>query len=140
GEAAEGPTGAPSEAGGGGWGAYRLRKRPDGACGFLSPAGLCRIHEELGADKKPLACRLFPFRFHPAEGAPLVTASFSCPTVVANTGALLGEQQKELAGLRRDWQGETPEPAPELRFVDGQPVAGRAARAPPPPPRPRPPP
>ena len=38
----------------------RIRKRPDGACGFLSPEGLCRIHERLGADRKPLACRLFP--------------------------------------------------------------------------------
>jgi Fe-S-cluster containining protein len=123
-DAAEGTSGEPFEAVSGGSGSYRLRKRPDGACGFLSPTGLCRIHEELGAEKKPLACRLFPFRFHPTEGAPLVTASFSCPTVVANAGASLGEQQKAIAALRRDWQRDTPEPVPELRFVDGKPVTG----------------
>ena len=27
----------------------KIRQRADGACGFLSPAGLCRIHEELSA-------------------------------------------------------------------------------------------
>src|SRR6266446_5316914 len=31
----------------------RIRKRAGGACGFLSPEGRCRIHEELGADRKP---------------------------------------------------------------------------------------
>src|SRR5713101_2992093 len=50
----------------------------------LSPENRCRIHEELGAERKPLTCRLFPFRFHPAEGAAVLTASFCCPTVVRN--------------------------------------------------------
>jgi Fe-S-cluster containining protein len=45
----------------------RIRKRQDGTCGFLSPEGLCRIHEVLGADRKPLTCRLFPFRFRQAD-------------------------------------------------------------------------
>ena len=35
-------------------GLQRIRKRADGACGFLSPDNRCRIHEELGAAKKPL--------------------------------------------------------------------------------------
>jgi Fe-S-cluster containining protein len=35
----------------GGYG--RIRKRADGACGFLSPENRCRLHEELGAERKP---------------------------------------------------------------------------------------
>ena len=88
----------------------RIRKRPDGACGFLSPEDRCRIHEELGGARKPLTCRLFPFRFLPGESAPLVTASFCCPTVVRNTGAPLGEQGRELSALQRDWARAFPEP------------------------------
>jgi Fe-S-cluster containining protein len=105
-------------------GHYRIRKRPDGTCGFLSPAGLCRIHEELGARRKPLACRLFPFRLHPSDGAPLLTASFSCPTIVANAGTSLGDQLEGLSVLRKDWQQQFDEAVPERRFVAGRPVAG----------------
>jgi Fe-S-cluster containining protein len=70
-----------------GWrGYYRIRSRSDGACGFLSSANRCRLHEELGATAKPLTCRMFPFKFNPAPGAVIVTASFGCPTIVANRG------------------------------------------------------
>ena len=58
----------------------RIRKRADGACGFLSADNRCRIHEELGAAKKPLTCRLFPYAFHTAADGVVVTASFGCPT------------------------------------------------------------
>src|SRR4029077_7979202 len=81
----------------------RIRKRPDGACGFLSPEGLCRIHESLGADRKPLTCRLFPFLFpstYVREGA---TVSFACPTVIANEGAALPSQARELRALHAAW-------------------------------------
>src|SRR5579862_6682394 len=50
-------------------GLLRIRKRLDGACGFLTAEGRCRIHEVLGADRKPLACRMFPFSFHTIRGA-----------------------------------------------------------------------
>src|SRR5688572_31583285 len=63
-------------------GHFRIRRRADGACAFLSYANRCRIHEEMGGDAKPLACRVFPFRFHPLDGRPLVTASAACPTIV----------------------------------------------------------
>ena len=36
-------------------GLLRIRKRADGACGFLTAEGRCRIHEVLGADRKPSA-------------------------------------------------------------------------------------
>ena len=86
-DGAEGTADDPFEAIDGHPALLQIRKRDDGACGFLSPAGLCRIHEELGVDRKPLACRVFPFRFHPVDGPPadvVVTTSFACPTVVAD--------------------------------------------------------
>ena len=73
-----------------GWhGYYRIRSRADGACGFLSNDDRCRIHEEHGAAAKPLTCRMFPFKFHPTAGGVTVTASFGCPTIVANRGELV---------------------------------------------------
>ena len=86
----------------------RIRKRPDGACGFLSAEGLCRIHKEMGADRKPIACQLFPFSFHPAEGDTVVTTSFACPTVIANEGAPLTSQARELRVLHAAWMREHP--------------------------------
>ena len=98
----------------------RIRKRADGACGFLSAEGLCRIHEELGVDRKPLACQLFPFRFHPVDDGPVVTASFACPTVIANEGASLRSQARELRVLHAAWMREYPEPVAHVEFVAGQ--------------------
>jgi lysine-N-methylase len=98
---------------------YRIRKRADGACGFLSPANRCRIHEELGSESKPLTCRLFPFRFHPGEGATVMTASFCCPTIVRNEGAPLPGQARDLAALRKAWSREHAEPASMVELVSG---------------------
>lgn len=89
-----------------GWrGYHRIRKRGDGACGFLSPAGRCRIHEELGGHSKPLTCRMFPYSFHPTPTAVIVQTSFGCPTVVANQGQPIaqGARLEEIAALRADW-------------------------------------
>ena len=96
-----------------------IRKRADGACGFLSPAGLCRIHEEMGADRKPLACRLFPFRFHSTSDGDVATASFACPTVVANAGATLPSQARELRVLHTAWTRAMPEAAARIELVRG---------------------
>ena len=97
-------------------GTFRLRRRDDGACGFLATDGACRIHAERGADQKPVACRIFPFRLHPTEATPLLTASFSCPTVVVNTGAPLEASLKEISSLGKEWQRAFPEEAKPLRF------------------------
>lgn len=95
----------------------RLRKRSDGTCGFLSDDNRCRLHQELGADRKPLTCRLFPFQFHPTGGPPVVTASFCCPTVVANLGAPVASQTPELRSLAQDWFRAYPEPANDVVLV-----------------------
>jgi lysine-N-methylase len=104
----------------------RIRKREDGACGFLSPENRCRIHEELGAERKPLTCRLFPFRFHPAEGSAVLTASFCCPTVVRNAGARLDAQSREIAALRSAWSREYPERGLEVELLKGRPLGADA--------------
>jgi Fe-S-cluster containining protein len=105
---------------------YRIRKRADGACGFLSPDNRCRIHEELGPESKPLTCRLFPFRFHPGEGSTVMTASFCCPTIVRNEGATLSSQARDLAALRKAWSRDHAEPASRVELVPGVPLAAAA--------------
>jgi Fe-S-cluster containining protein len=108
-------------------GRFRIRKREDGACGFLSPENRCRIHEELGGARKPLSCRLFPFRVQPAAGGEaVVTASFCCPTIGRNEGAPIVE--RDLKPLAREWLREARAPArPEL--VHGRPIDPAVAAA-----------
>jgi lysine-N-methylase len=110
-------------------GHFRIRRRADGACGFLSGDNRCRIHEEMGGAAKPLACRVFPFRFHQAEGRPLVTASASCPTIVRNEGTLLTEQVPEIATLRSEWARAFPEPDGVLYLTGGRPIEAKTLRA-----------
>lgn len=105
-----------------GWrGYYRIRSRADGACGFLSNADRCRIHEELGAAAKPLTCRMFPFKFHPTAGGVTVTASFGCPTIVANRGELVSSEpmRRSLEGTARPVAGAA-RPVPNRQFVAGR--------------------
>jgi Fe-S-cluster containining protein len=109
-------------------GHFRIRKRADGACGFLSKDNRCRIHERLGGAKKPLTCRLFPFRFHPVEGKASLSASFCCPTVVGNTGETVAAQLRPLGGLYSEWSRAFPEETRRLELVAGRPLsAGTAA-------------
>jgi hypothetical protein len=87
-----------------GWrGYHRIRARADGACGFLSAENRCRLHEQLGETSKPLTCRMFPFKFHPVQASVVVTASFGCPTIVANRGELVsGDAMRR--SLEDTWQ------------------------------------
>jgi Fe-S-cluster containining protein len=104
-------------------GHFRLRRRADGACVFLTDAGRCRIHEELGAQAKPLACRAFPFVFHPAAGRPLVTAATACPTVARNAGEPLPAQARALAALGAEWARAFPERDRPLELAHGREIA-----------------
>jgi len=80
---------------------YRLAHQPDGACVFLDDQGLCRIHAKLGEDAKPLACRIYPYAFHPAGKKVAVSLRFSCPSVVANLGQPVADQSKNLRQIAR---------------------------------------
>lgn len=108
----------------------RIRKRADGACGFLSADNRCRIHEELGAAKKPLTCRLYPYAFHAAADGAVITASFGCPTIVANDGALIsgGESLAGIESLREEWFALGRPKAAPLQLVQGRAIETRSAR------------
>ena len=71
------------------------------------------------AERKPIACRVFPFRFHPIEGDLVVTSSFACPTVVANEGAPLPAQARDISRLYVTWKSEYPESPAPVEFVAG---------------------
>lgn len=86
----------------GGWirpGKRRLAHQADGACVFLDEKGLCRIHARFGEPAKPLACRIYPYAFHPSGNSISVSLRYSCPSVVANKGASLKAQSGELREL-----------------------------------------
>lgn len=109
-------------------GLQRIRKRADGACGFLSDDNRCRIHEELGAAKKPLTCRLFPYAFRPAVDGVVVTVSFGCPTIVANQGQLIasGDQLIAIESLRDEWFSIPRPKSRRLELVHGRSMDSRS--------------
>lgn len=83
---------------------------------FLDERGLCRIHAKHGEQAKPLACRLYPYAFHPSGGKVTVSLRFSCPSVVSNHGRTLEEQKRELKELAADVVPKTADqiPAPAI--------------------------
>lgn len=106
---------------------FGIRKRADdGACGFLSPAGRCRVHEELGAERKPLTCRIFPYQFGAVGQDVVLRASFSCPTVLKNDGETLAAQSAEIGRLRKKWEGQHAPAAAELELVARRPLSPHA--------------
>ena len=78
---------------------YRLAHQSNGACAFLDERGLCRIHAKFGEEAKPLACRIYPYAFHPAGKEVAVSLRYSCPSVVANRGRALAENRHEIKSL-----------------------------------------
>src|SRR5262245_44884552 len=122
-EKAGGPEGSPRdpfEPIPGTRGFHRIKKRDDGACGFLSPENRCRLHEELGGARKPLTCRMFPYRFHPVDDSVRVTTSFCCPTTIANAGAPIEKQRNDINALRAEWFAVYPEKPKATHYVAGR--------------------
>lgn len=86
-----------------GAGSYRIAHQADGACVFLDEKGLCRIHARFGEPAKPLACRVYPYAYHPAgKKAVAVSLRFSCPSVVQNLGPGVESQKSELSSIARE--------------------------------------
>ncbi len=81
---------------------WRLGQRPDGACVFLDEQGLCRIHAKFGEPTKPLACRVYPYAFHPQGKQVTVSLRFSCPSVVENRGRPVTDQRETLKAMARE--------------------------------------
>ena len=96
---------------------WRLGQKPDGACVFLDEEGLCRIHARYGEPTKPLACRVYPYAFHPQGRQVTVSLRYSCPSVVENRGQSVADQQEVLYEMAREVvpAGITKSPAPGLR-------------------------
>lgn len=94
----------------------KLAHQPDGACVFLNEQGLCRIHAKFGEAAKPLACRIYPYAFHPAGNGLTVSLRFSCPSVAGNRGTPVARQQQELRQLAQLVvpKGQHGFPAPRL--------------------------
>ena len=103
-------------------GLLRIRKRPDGVCGFLSDENRCRIHEELGGSAKPLTCQMFPFSFDAVSGETRVSTSLCCPTVVRNDGRSLDLQQNEMGDLANSWRRTQNQSDRALEWVRGVPL------------------
>jgi lysine-N-methylase len=99
---------------------YRLAHQPDGACVFLDERGLCRIHGKFGEEAKPLACRIYPYAFHPAGKRIAVSLRFSCPSVAANRGRSVTAQSHDLKALERLVVPEGAEHTPPPEVSPGQ--------------------
>jgi lysine-N-methylase len=86
-----------------------LNHRPDGACVFLGPDNLCRIHARFGSAGKPLACRVYPFLLVPAGDHWRVGLRFACPMAAEDRGrplaAHLPEVREYAAALEADSPG-----------------------------------
>lgn len=78
---------------------FRMAHRSDGSCVFLDDRGLCKIHGKFGEPAKPLACRIYPYVFHPAGNRMTVSMRFSCPSVVRNLGTPVEKNRQELKSL-----------------------------------------
>jgi Fe-S-cluster containining protein len=81
---------------------YRLAHRDDGSCVFLMPDGRCRIHAELGADAKPLVCRMFPLQIVPRDNVAYVTVRRACPSAAADKGRPVAEHLEFARKLARE--------------------------------------
>ncbi len=72
----------------------------NGACIFLDPDGLCRVHRRLGERAKPLICRLFPYRFVWTPQGVLVGLQTECRDILrASLGQPVREQETALRDL-----------------------------------------
>ncbi|MCL5271091.1 MAG: hypothetical protein M1457_11225, partial [bacterium] len=91
-----------------------LTMRIDGGrCCMLTADRLCALHTAYGAEAKPSACRLFPYRFVQTPGGLYAGLSFTCTAVLEGRGPLVAEQ-REAPPCR--WEGASAVPnKPEPR-------------------------
>ncbi|MDF1564311.1 MAG: YkgJ family cysteine cluster protein [Deltaproteobacteria bacterium] len=79
---------------------FRLRL-VDERCFFLDAENRCEIQKRLGHEAKPAACKAFPLQLTSIGGQTHARLSFYCPTVCADRGKRLSEQQRWLKTVER---------------------------------------
>ena len=100
-------------------GEYQIAHRADGSCIFLNDEGLCKIHAKYGEPAKPVACRLYPFRFIPVGDQIRVDVRFDCPATASNLG-------RQIAAHKADLQKLVKEALPdEAAHLDAPPLHGK---------------
>ncbi len=90
-----------------------LAQGDDGRCVFLTPENRCRIHEELGAEAKPLVCRLYPLQLIPQAGTVRLSVQRNCPSAAMDLGRDLAEHldaAREYAALDDEKADDPPPP------------------------------
>lgn len=65
---------------------FRLRYTPEGACVFLGPDNLCRMHAHVGETGKTLGCCVYPFTFATTPSGIYAGLRFSCRAVAYGLG------------------------------------------------------
>jgi Fe-S-cluster containining protein len=74
--------------------------RVDGnRCIFLAEDKLCDIHREMGIDKKPAPCRLFPFVIKETPDGIVVGTTYFCTSAQQNSGVPLEEHRQEVTDI-----------------------------------------
>lgn len=97
-------------------GGRQLARRADGSCVFLTADGRCRIHQEFGADAKPLVCRIFPLQLIPQEKRAVLTVRRSCPSAAADLGREVTEHLADAKTYAKEGQLLTvPAASPSLK-------------------------
>ena len=92
-----------------------------GACLYLDSVGLCELHAELGAEKKPLACQLYPYSVTSTPDGRFASLSFACPVALWGSDENLEVNRSDLQSLLQR-RGATGGPLPETVEI----VRGRA--------------
>lgn len=97
--------------------AWVLNKHDDGACVFLDrDTRHCRIHDELGYDAKPLACRVYPFTLRDTPDGWRAALRFDCPSVADSHGEPIPSFGRALREMALE-AGRRPEPPPDLPLL-----------------------
>jgi len=90
----------------------RLNTREGGKCVFLDEENRCRMHAKFGPQAKPLACRLYPFKFIPTGQTVHADLRFDCPAMAESSGRSLEAHRAELEAMLPHLVTEPAEPAP----------------------------
>ena len=82
-------------------GGYRLARRENENCVFLTAEGLCQIHQRFGFDAKPERCKIFPLQVVSLGDMAYITTRRACPSAAADRGRPVAEHADAVQYFRR---------------------------------------